>query len=1257
MSGEFSRVEEYWFKRMEKPLPVVELPIDVQRTPVYEHAREVMGLPLSKQLAAQLDQLAKETNAEAQDIMLAAFFVWLHRLTHSEDLYVGMAVKMEGTHEVLPLRVSLAEKRRFIEVVDEVSLRRAEALEHASSPFSDLMDKIFTERDESKSYGYTACFQWVAEAEDAVEYPSEISWMIRQKEGELSIAAGYHPGLYRSHTMRRYAEIYRIIVEAMMEDVQQDFRTVDILTQQDKELYQQINQTSAPYRMDATIPQMFMEAARQFPAHQALSMAQRSLSYHELDETTNQVAHMLRAHGVKKGEYVALFMHRSIETVIGILAILKAGGVYIPIDPEYPEDRIRYMLEDSQTAYILTTAEHEERARELIDEKKVQVLLADGALDAFPRTAVDIALQPSDLAYIIYTSGSTGRPKGTLLAHQGVINLSTWMREYFALSHEDVVFGFASFSFDASVFEMFSALFWGARFHLLSPAERLSFDSFTEAVSREKGTFVTLPTAFFKQLAEYLREEDSVHYASMKRIAVAGEALTGEIVRKWQRRFGLSPQIINAYGPTECTVCSSAYKIETQLPDQQAHVPIGTPIANTELYVVSPAGQLCPVNVPGELYIGSVGMAVAYWQQPEKTKDAFIPHPFSDVPGARLYKSGDIVRLLPDGNIEYVGRKDDQVKIRGFRIEMGEIEDTIVRHEEIEEGVVIARKEHGEYKLIAYYTTKPGAALTPAQVRGFLASHLPEYMIPELIIKLEELPLTPNKKVDRKALAARQDQAVSEMEYVEPGTEDELFLASVWKKVLKLDRVGVNDDFFLIGGHSLKILHALALSKPRFPFLRIQDYFQHRTLGQLAAYASAQQVHDQQSHSPVRIKPNEIRELHESPIRSSGGDVKVRSVQPRTVLLTGATGYFGSHLLHELLKQPDTHVYCMVRPSPEMMKRVEDKIRFSFGEEGVQLLKDRVSVIAGDLTLPRLGMAEADRELLKQKVDAIIHAAADVRHFGEADYFYQVNVAGTKELLDIAREGSGIRFHYVSTISVPEELALSGQWEHVRAHGDFDYTQQLENVYANSKLMAEQAVREAIQAGVPATIYRAGNLVGHSKTGQFQENIDSNAFYRMIKVMLLLGKAPDAHMWVDLTPIDYASEALVALASKAETIGQLYHLVNPQQISYEQFINDLNDLGYAIDLMEPADYEAMLFSPEQQIDEDTLQLAMAQLEGDGARDSMYRFGCRETVRALAADDVACAAPDQQLIGALLSYAQQIGYFPAPVLRQSTVLTR
>ena len=1255
MSGEFPIVETYWLKRMEKPLPVVELPIDGQRTPVYEHAREVMGLPLSKQLATQLDQLTNEINAEVQDVMLAAFFVWLYRLTHSEDLYVGMTVKTEGKHEVLPLRVSLAEKQRFSDVVHEVSQRRAEALEHAHIPLADLMAKIFTERDESRSNAYTACFQWLDEAEHEVEYPSEINWTIQQKEGQLFIAAGYHPGLYQSHTMRRYAEIYMKIVEVMTDGLHQDFRTVDILTKQDKELYQQINRTDAPYRMDATIPQMFMEAAQQFPAHQALSMEGRALTYRELDETTNQVAHMLRRHGVKKGEYVALFMHRSIETVIGILAILKAGGVYIPIDPEYPEDRIRYMLEDSQTAYILTTSAHDARARELVDDKQVQVLLTDGVLDAFPRTAVNIELQPSDLAYIIYTSGSTGRPKGTLLAHQGVINLSTWMREYFELSHEDVVFGFASFSFDASVFEMFSALFWGARFHLLSAAERLSFDSFTEAVAREKGTFVTLPTAFFKQLAEYLREEDQVHYASMKRIAVAGEALTGEIVRKWQRRFGLRPQIINAYGPTECTVCSSAFKIETQLPLQQAHVPIGTPIANTELYVVSPAGQLCPVNVPGELYIGSVGMAVAYWQQPEKTKDAFIPHPFTDVPGARLYKSGDIVRLLPDGNIEYVGRKDDQVKIRGFRIEMGEIEDTIVRHEEIEEGVVIARKENGEYKLSAYYTTKPGHEVSPAQIRGFLGTHLPEYMIPELIIKLDEMPLTPNKKVDRKALAAREDQAVSDMEYVEPSTEDELFLASVWKKILKVDRVGANDDFFQIGGHSLKILHALALSKPRYPFLRIQDYFQHRTLGQLAAYAAGHQAYDQQSHSFERIKPNEIRDLHESPIHRSEVNVEVRSAQPRKVLLTGATGYFGSHLLHELLKQPDTHVYCMVRPSAEMMKRVEDKIRFSFGETEVQRLKDRVTVIAGDLTRPGLGMSEADRELLKQNVDAIIHAAADVRHFGEADYFYQVNVAGTKELLDIAREAGGIRFHYVSTISVPEELALSGQWEHVRAHGDFDYTQRLENVYANSKLMAEQAVREAIQTGVPATIYRAGNLVGHSKTGRFQENIDSNAFYRMIKVMLLLGKAPDAHMWVDLTPIDYASEALVALASKLETIGQLYHLVNPQQISYEQFINDLNDLGYAIDLMEPADYEAMLFSPEQQIDEETLQLAMAQLEGDGARDSVYRFGCRETMRTLAADDVTCAVPDQQLIGVLLAYAQKIGYFPAPVLRQSTVL--
>ncbi len=1260
MSVETDRVEAFWLNRMAKPLPVLELPTDVQRPPVYEHRRDVMGLPLSDQLTHQINILCKKLQTDMKCVMMTAYFVWLHRMTHSEDIYIGTPLgrlpeeEEKSGREFLPVRIFLEGLDRFDELVKEVASRCEEAASHASYPFAHLLANVFTERDESSPVAYSACFQWIDGEEGQAEYPAEISWNIHYHQGRLSLHVGYHPLLFRSHTMRRYAEIYCRILSAMTEDPQQSFRKVDILTNEDQALYRQLNQTAHPFPAESTIPRMFQEAAEKFPANRALSMNDVSLTYQELHETTNQIAHMLADHGVQKGDYVAIFMNRSVETVISILAILKAGGVYIPIDPEYPEDRIRYMLEDSQASYLVTTTAHAGKAQELGRERDVRVLLVDQPVGEYPRTNVAVEIDPTDLAYIIYTSGSTGRPKGTLLAHQGVVNLSTWMRDYFQISETDVVFGFASFSFDASVFELFSALFWGARFHLLSAADRLSFESFADAVEREKGTFVTLPTAFFKQLAEHLQEEEIAKLATMKRIAVAGEALTGEIVRKWQRRLGQRVQIINAYGPTECTVCSSAYKIEASIPDHQAHIPIGTPIYNTEFYVVSPSGQLCPAQVPGELYIGSVGMARGYLHQPEKTRDFFIPHPFTDVPGRRLYKSGDIVRLLRNGTIEYVGRKDDQVKIRGFRIEIGEIEDTILRHADIQEGVVIVRKEEGESRLIAYYTVKAEREVTQGQLRAFLAEQLPDYMIPELMIRLEEMPLTPNNKVDRKALAARQDRMIAETEYVAPRTEEERLLAEAWQEVLGYERIGIHDDFFHLGGHSLKILHALALVKPHFPFLRIQDFFQYRTIGQMARYLAdcKRQERGKQGESGDSGRTDEIRDLHESQPRSVQQMFDVRAVQPQMVFLTGATGYLGSHLLYELLKQPELHVYCMVRPSGDIQKRLEEKLRFYFGEEGAKRAAGRITAIPGDLTRPMLGMAEDDIRLLLDKVDTMIHAAADVRHFGEADHFYQVNVAGTRELLDLARQAKGIRFHYVSTISVPEELALAGQWEHYLAHGDFDYACTLENVYANSKLQAERLVREAIQEGIPATIYRAGNLVGHSKTGRFQENIDSNAFYRMMKGMLLLEKVPHAHMWVDLTPVDFASEALVALARQQETIGRIFHLVNPRQILFTEFVAHLRELGYPIELMEPAAYEAMLFSPEQKIEGEVLQLAMAQLEGDGVKDSPYRFGCRETAHFLEPLAVRCPAPDRELIATLLEYARNIGYVPNPLKAES-----
>ncbi|WP_425341227.1 amino acid adenylation domain-containing protein [Brevibacillus borstelensis] len=579
--------------------------------------------------------------------------------------------------------------------------------------------------------------------------------------------------------------------------------------------------TETDYPRDKTIHQLFEEQVERTPDRVALVFENVRLTYRQLNVKANQLARILQEKGVHRDQVVGIMVERSSEMVIGILAVLKAGGAYLPIDVEYPLDRIEYILQDSQTKVVLTQ-------KHLVDLvlgagfKDSLVLLDEQTSSSQPKTNLDVDSKPDDLAYVIYTSGTTGKPKGTLLEHKGIANVIPFYQKILEITSEDRIGQFASISFDASVSEFFMALFTGASLHIIPKDTINDLPRFEEYMNQHAITIITLPPTYLVHLAPE-------RITTLRKLITAGSATSVPLIDRWKDRV----TYINAYGPTEASICATAWVATSDEPHYRL-VPIGKPIQNTKIYIVDEQLAPQPIGEAGELCISGVGLARGYWNRPDLTAEKFVDNPFE--PGKKMYRTGDLARWLPDGNIQFLGRSDDQVKIRGHRIELGEIEKVLVKHERIKEAAVVAREDHlGQQCLCAYFV--PTAPVTSAELREFATRELPVYMIPAHFVKLDKMPLTPNDKVDRKALP-EPDPTQTEHEYEAPQNPTQEILATIWQDVLGVKRVGIRDSFFALGGDSIKAIQVAARLHAHQLKVETRFLLKYPTIEQVAPYVT-----------------------------------------------------------------------------------------------------------------------------------------------------------------------------------------------------------------------------------------------------------------------------------------------------------------------------------------------------------------------------------------------------------------------------------
>lgn len=1223
--------KDYWVKELELPFPGLNLYTDgtahlTKRDMHYTRMR--LDIEYTK-----TDIFRDRYDNDAW--MLTSYIVFLYRMTQDKDLLIGVNNKKGN---LLPMRITINGTDTFKQVYELVS-----------SKFEGLQESDLTLQDVEHMTQQSAHFHTIY-GDDHSHKQSWLNWSIKTDNKETAVHVTYARHLFKEETIQKFCKHFQNIVKASLNNIDAAINSLSMLIKEDLAAYASLNDTYKELPTNASIPAMFESVVAKFPNHIALSAAQEQLSYEQLDRQSNKIANMLVSKGLRKGQFVSIFMERNLNTIVSLLGIIKAGGAYVPVDPSHPNDRNAYIIEDTQSTIILTQEALTPKLAELLVDfdKKPELVTLDASLE-YSEEPCGVHVEEDALAYVIYTSGSTGRPKGALIGQQGVVNLAMATQLDVKLTEDDYILQYSTFSFDASVYDLFASLFSGSRLHLLSDEERFSIDSFTQTVVDTNATRIAfLPGVFFRQLAAYLPEDASYKYRNIKSVAVGGEALSGETVRLFQKR--LQVPIVNVYGPTEITAVATTHIVDYPVPDDLATVYIGTPLANYELYIVDENNGLCPTCITGELLISSVGVGKGYLNHPEKTKEVFITDPITPDSGKKFYRSGDLVRLLPSGQVEYKGRIDSQVKIRGFRIEIGEIEDNLAKHEGVKDIAVIPVIESdGTKMLAAFYTSNDGMPIPTKDLVQFLSKKVPSYMVPKYINFVEEMPASPTGKIDRKKLGTFELSAsVDDSHYEPPVTDLQREVNAAWEKALSQKKISIHDDFFEIGGYSLKILEILVMLKPSYPQLKINDFFVYPTIAKLSERIE-ELAREEDRVDPMADANLPIHDLSEYPLQFHVKDHGTCVYTQDHILLTGGTGYLGSHLLYSLLQQSKATIYCLVRASEiqEAYERLQQTMFGYFGENAKQLMQNRVVAIEGDLEKENLGLTDEVLTLVEKNIDSIIHCGADVKHFGESEHFARVNVESTNRLLAFAKNKPHMRFHFISTLGIPEDLALNGQWDSVIAGTGYGAAY-VENVYTNSKLKAEKLVIKAgEEAGVAATVYRVGNLSCHSGNGLFQKNIDNNAFYRMLKAMLLLKKAPKVRWEVDITPINYAGDSITALALQEETVGRVFHICNPIAISYEDMVGYFKAYGYEITLLDWQEYQTWLLDPKESKDQTGLELAMAQLEGDGAKNSIYRYTCPQTVEYLLNSDVKCASADEQFFKKLIDYAVHIGYFKKP----------
>ena len=1229
--AEYAAAKEYFHQQLSECEEVTEIPADLTN-PLKQGDTGTVSCPFDLQA---VEAFCREHQLTPAHLTLAAVFYTLSCYANSErvtlttisngraDVRTADTVGMFVNTLVLSMKVN---DRPVSDFLRSVSEQFDATLSHENYPFAQIAADYDLKADIMFAYQvgvlnrYTVGGKQLEVESLELNVPKfRMAFYIQEVDGAPSVTIDYDNGRYSESLMRSIASAVVTAIKAFMQQPQIGLRKVSLLDDEQTERLDAFNDTDVAYDDTQTVVSLFRRQAALHPDNIAVVYHEKRYTYREVDEISERIAAYIASKGLGCEDVVSILIPRSEWMVIASMGVLKAGCAYQPLDPSYPAERLNFMMQDADARMLIA----DEDLRPIVSDYHGEVLLTKDIAtvpcgspqgpslpplpSSFPPSScAAISSQhpsslfplPSSLFILLYTSGSTGTPKGVMLEHRNLVAFCHWYQRYYDLTPDCHVAAYASYGFDASMMDMYPALTCGAAVYIIGEDIRLNLPELNDYFNANGITHSFITTQVGYQFAV------NANNTSLQHFSVGGEKLSA-----------LQPptnyQMHNGYGPTECTIFTTTY----QLKDYEMDIPIGKPVDNLKLYIVDRNLNRLPVGALGELWVSGPQVGRGYLNRPDKSAESFIDNPFAAELGdsamaakyAHVYRTGDIVRYLPDGNIQFVGRRDGQVKIRGFRIELKEVEAVIRQFPDISDATVQAFDSPTGGKFIAAYVVS-SRQVDVKELNDFIGKQKPPYMIPASTMQIDSIPLNQNQKVNRKMLPVPVIQSTNG-HYEEPANDMERTLCDIFARVLRQEKVGATDDFFNdLGGTSLNVTLVIVEADKEGLHLAYGDLFSNPTPRQLVSFLSQQQSGAASSSQEQSPKAKEAG----SPADGDDGSFdyapidellthntldNFRKGERQTigrVLLTGATGYLGIHVLKELIDRDDVpEIYCIIRAedSEKAERRLKQLLFYYYGKNFKELFGTRLHVVLGDVTQDLSSLFAASSSLFPHPssaatvpcgspqgsplIDTVFNCAAVVKHFSAGTEIEDVNIGGAQRCVEFCLK-TGARLTHISTYSTAG-LSVNGtpSPDIIQTEQTLYYGQYMDNRYVHSKFLAERIVLDAIaRQGLNAKVMRVGNLAPRSTDGEFQINAQTNSAMGRVRVFKSLGCYPyemtDQPM--EFSPINEVAHAVVLLSESPRECC-LFHPFNNHYVHFGDVMQELRLVGDVPQQVELEDYE------------------------------------------------------------------------------------
>lgn len=1149
-------------------------------------ARKIYSL--NKALVNQINEFCQKHNISDYVFLFSIFNIYFANIFNSDNFVIGNPVlnrsnfkekQMTGMFvSVMPFIVNSSKSNSFLDFCQYIASSQKQMYRHIRFPYHEILNFIRKTHDFSDSlYDIVFSYQnatipsyckWLHNRSQAESLQIHIKNIAKEKDN-LSIHYDFLTALFSEEDINLMHERILCIIKQVINEPSKLIKDLEIISPSEKKwLLKTLNDTKADYNKSSNIVKEFEEIVKKYPKNIAVIDESISYTYEELNSRANYLAQNILNKDIKT-DIIAFSLKRSVDIVISILAILKSGHTYMPIDPEYPIERINFMLENSNTKLLITNQEFHKK----INYKDTCIYYEDLSWNCEEKN-LNLSIPSDKSCYIMYTSGSTGIPKAVTIKHYNVLNFVKSMQHRldYTPSPYNKVLSVTTVCFDIFVFELFPTLLSGLTLVIANELESRSPKLLSALIKKYEITKILTTPSRIELLFSDVSYLSSL--STLKEFILGGEPLPATLLRKLQENTNAN--IYDLYGPTETTVYSTFKDVTNS-----DFITIGNPINNTQIYILNDNNHLQPVGLVGEICIGGDGVGAGYYLNPEKTQSVFIQNPYGD---DVIYKTGDLGYWQANGELVCLGRKDHQIKIRGYRIELDDISNNILTFGGIDKCVVIDKTdEKGKKYLCAYLVCNREIDL--ADLKKYLVDLLPHYMIPSYFIKIDKIPLTLNHKVDRKALPEPVlNEPANSTTYVEPSTKIEKDLCYIFETCLSASKMGIENDIFDYNIDSLDIIRVQTKMLEYNYKLNTQDFYQARTIKKLA-----ETIENKNNQEIEQTDVTYLSHINNS-FYKHPNIMQFSKKHYSNILLLGCTGYLGIHLLHETLTESDSYITCIIRSKDgeSALSRLSKLYSFYFN---AKLPMSRVTIIESDITKSYFGLSAENYKNLANSIDLAINSAANVKYYGDYQKFKKINVDVVQNLVDLCTDYS-IELVHISTLGVSGNYLVNQQRNYSSFdENDFYIGQQYnENVYIQTKFEAEKLIYEKTLEGLSASIFRVGNLTSRYEDGGFQQNFEANAFYNILMIILKYHTLPNTMVdeFLEFTPVDYCAKAIFKLIYNVQTSRYVFHLFNDNYIRAFELLQIFEKLGFNTTILSGNDFKQKIVALSNQNPEENI---------------------------------------------------------------------